>query len=243
MRPAARTPSRPGGRAGLAAGARTRGPEMDTQAGYARRCLRMTRQLRTRDIVDPRLLEAFLLTPRHLFVDEALAERAYGDGSLPIGCGQTISQPYIVAKMIQLLALQAGDKVLEIGTGSGYQAAILSRLAGAVYTVERLEPLARRARQNWLLAGVEQVRLRIGDGTIGWPSEAPFAAVLVSAAAPAVPAALLAQLRPGGRMVVPVGSAVRQTIKLLERTGMGARVEDHDPCAFVRLIGREGFSE
>jgi protein-L-isoaspartate(D-aspartate) O-methyltransferase len=203
----------------------------------------MTQQLRARDIVDPRLLEAFLLTPRHLFVDEALAERAYGDGSLPIGCGQTISQPYIIAKMIQLLALEAGDKVLEIGTGSGYQAAILSRLAGAVYTVERLEPLARRARENWLRAGIKHVQLRVGDGTIGWPSEAPFAAILVSAAAPSVPAPLLAQLRPGGHMAVPVGSAVRQTIKLLQRTEMGALVVDHDPCAFVRLIGRGGFSE
>lgn len=201
------------------------------------------RQILGRGIDAPLLLEAFLATPRHLFVDEALSERAYGDCALPIGCGQTISQPYIVARMIQLLGPGRGDRVLEIGTGSGFEAALLQRLSGEVYTVERLEPLARRARENWRRAGVRGIRIRVGDGSLGWPQAAPFAGILVSAASPAVPRALLEQLVAGGRMVIPVGDAVNQTVKLLVRTRTGARVEDHDPCSFVRLIGDEGFSE
>ncbi|HEU4402063.1 MAG TPA: protein-L-isoaspartate(D-aspartate) O-methyltransferase [Candidatus Polarisedimenticolia bacterium] len=213
-------------------------------AAFERRCRRMVReQILGRGIDHPPLLEAFLATPRHLFVDEALSERAYSDGSLPIGWGQTISQPYIVARMLHLLGVRPGDKVLEIGTGSGYQAALLAHLTGAAWTVERLEPLARRARDNWLRAGVRHVNLRLGDGTLGWPSEAPFAAIIVGAAAPAPPKSLLAQVAPGGRLVVPIGDAVRQVVKVLKRTGTGAQVEDGDACSFVRLIGREGFGE
>jgi protein-L-isoaspartate(D-aspartate) O-methyltransferase len=201
-------------------------------------------QILRRGIDDPDLVAAFLETPRHLYVDEALSQRAYGDSALPIGHGQTLSQPYIAARMIQLLAPRPGDKVLEIGTGSGYQAAILARLAGAVYTIERLEPLARRARGNWARAGARHVHLRLGDGTTGWPAEAPFAAIVVSAAAPAVPRTLVAQLAPGGRLVVPVGDAVSQAIRVVRRGPAGdLRVEAHDACAFVRLIGAEGFSE
>jgi protein-L-isoaspartate(D-aspartate) O-methyltransferase len=203
----------------------------------------MVRQLQARGIDDARLLQAFLLIPRHLFVDEALSERAYGEGSLPIGSGQTISQPYIVARMIQLLALKPSDRVLEIGTGSGYQAALLGRLAASVHTVERLAPLARRARENWARVGAGPITLRVGDGSVGWPAAAPFDAIVVSAAAPRVPHSLLAQLAPGGRLVVPVGSAVRQVIKVLRPTEGGAQVEEYDPCAFVRLVGREGFAE
>jgi protein-L-isoaspartate(D-aspartate) O-methyltransferase len=200
-------------------------------------------QILGRGIETPRLLEAFLATPRHLFVDEALSERAYSDASLPIGCGQTISQPYIVARMIDLLEIDANDRVLEVGTGSGYQAALLRQLASAVYTVERLEPLAQRARANWTRAGVPPIPTRIGDGTLGWPTEAPFTAILVSAAAPSVPRSLLRQLAPGGRMVIPVGDVARQVVKRLVRTESGAQVEDYDPCSFVRLVGREGFCE
>ncbi len=203
----------------------------------------MVEELRRRGFEDERLLRAFLEVPRHLFVDEALSGRAYRDGSLPIGQGQTISQPFIIARMIALLALQPGEKVLEIGTGSGYQAALLSRLAGAVHTIERLPALAERARVNWERAGIRHVRVRVGDGTLGWPAEAPFAAILVSAAAPSVPKTLLTQLQPGGRMVIPVGTAFHQTLRLLVRTEGGARVEEQDGCAFVRLIGAEGFSE
>ncbi len=204
----------------------------------------MVRQhLLARGVGDARILEAFLATPRHLFVDEALGERAYSDTSLPIGCGQTISRPFIVARMLQLLAARAGERVLEIGTGSGYQAAVLTRLGCDVYSVERLAPLGRRALENWRRAGVDGVRLRIGDGTVGWAEEAPFAAIVVGAAAPSVPRTLLGQLAPGGRMVIPVGSAVRQAVKRLVRTEKGAQVEDHGSCSFVRLIGREGFAE
>jgi len=203
----------------------------------------MVQQILARGVDDPRLLEAILLTPRHLFVDEALWERAYGDTALPIGAGQTISQPYIVARMIQLLELSAGESVLEVGTGSGYQTAILSRLAGTVHSIERVPALARRARQNWARAGCAEIHLRVGDGSLGWTQVAPFDAILVGAAAPAVPATLLRQLRVGGRMVIPVGHARRQVVKRLRRTAEGARVEDFDGCSFVRLVGREGFSE
>ena len=222
----------------------TGGSWRDPAARYVRRCQRMVdRQLRGHGIVDPTLLDAFLRTPRHLFVDEALSERAYGDASLPIGCGQRISQPYIAARMIQLLDPRPDDRILEIGTGSGYQAAILSRLAGAIYTVERLQVLAARARENWRRAEVGPIALLVGDGSLGWPERAPFSAVLVSAAAPVVPHALLRQLALGGRMVIPVGSAGRQTVRRLVRTETGARVEECGRCSFVRLIGQEGFAE
>ena len=181
--------------------------------------------------------------PRHLFVDEALRARAYGDGALPIGCGQTLSQPMIVARMIERLRARPGEKVLEIGTGSGYQAAILARLGYDVCTIERVDHLMERARENWERAAVTGVRSRVGDGSLGWPEEAPFAAILVSAAAPRVPQALLEQLAPGRRLVVPVGSAFRQTVRTLQRTAAGAEVEDGEECGFVRLIGAHGFAE
>jgi protein-L-isoaspartate(D-aspartate) O-methyltransferase len=203
----------------------------------------MVEGLRRRGVEDARLLAAFDAVPRHLFVDEALAARAYGDDSLPIGHGQTLSQPFIVARMLGRLGLRPGDKVLEVGTGSGYQAALLARLAGFAWTVERIPALAERARGNWLRAGVRDVRLRVGDGTQGWAAEAPFDAIVVAAAAPVVPPTLLAQLRPGGRMAIPVGGAFDQSVRLLERTEAGARVEEDEACRFVRLIGAEGFAE
>jgi protein-L-isoaspartate(D-aspartate) O-methyltransferase len=201
------------------------------------------RQILARGVQDARVLEAFLATPRHLFVDEALSPRAYDDGALPIGAGQTISQPFIVARMLQLLAISPGDRILEVGTGSGYQTALLARLAAEVYSMERVPILARRARDNWRHAGVQGVHARIGDGSQGWPAESPFSAIVVSAAAPSVPAALLAQVAPGGKLIVPVGDAVRQVLKLVRRTPAGTQVDEHDACSFVRLIGREGFSE
>jgi protein-L-isoaspartate(D-aspartate) O-methyltransferase len=200
-------------------------------------------QILDRGIDEPRLHEAFLSVPRHLFVDEALTARAYGDTALPIGAGQTLSQPYIVARMIQLAAPRPGERVLEVGTGSGYQAAILARLDADVFTVERHAALARRARANWTRAGIAGIAQKIGDGTLGWGQEAPFDVIVVSAAAPAVPVPLLRQLAPAGRMIIPVGSAVRQVLKRLTRTAEGAHVDDFDACSFVRLIGHAGFDE
>ena len=176
-------------------------------------------------------------------MDEALRARAYGDEALPIGCGQTLSQPFVIARMIERLGVRAGERVLEIGTGSGYQAALLTRLGYEVRTIERVEPLLQRARRNWEQAAIAGVRARLGDGSLGWPEEAPFHAILVSAAAPRVPQALLEQLAPGRRLVVPVGSAFRQTIRTLQRTAAGAEVEDGEECRFVRLIGAHGFAE
>lgn len=203
----------------------------------------MVEDLERHGIRDERVLQAFLEVPRHLFVDEALTGGAYRDGSLPLGQGQTISRPLTMARMIEMLRVRPGDRVLEVGTGSGFQAAILGRLAGAVSTVERLPALAGRARDNWRRAGVSGVRLKVGDGSLGWPAAAPFTAIIVSAAAPEVPRTLLSQLAIGGRMVIPVGGAFRQTLRRLERTDLGARVEEAGTAAFVRLIGAEGFAE
>jgi len=203
----------------------------------------MVDELQSMGIADRAVLRAFLEVPRHLFVDEALLGRAYRDGSLPIGHGQTISRPSIVARMLEMLRLWPGEKALEVGTGSGYQSALLCQLTGAAFTIERLTGLAGRSRDNWRRAGVSGVQMKVGDGTRGWPAEAPFAAIIVSAAAPAVPRTLLHQLAPGGRMVIPVGHAFGQTLRLLTRTDLGARVEEAETCSFVRLIASEGFAE
>jgi protein-L-isoaspartate(D-aspartate) O-methyltransferase len=203
----------------------------------------MVEGLRRRGIADPAVLAAFAAVPRHQFVDEALSGRAYGDDALPIGRGQTLSQPFIAARMIEMLHLTPGDRLLEIGTGSGYQSALLARIAGAVYSIERIPALAARARDNWSRAGVAGVSLKIGDGTLGWETAAPFDAIVVSAAAPSVPATLLAQLGPGGRLVVPVGNATDQTLRRHRRTGSGDQMEIAETCRFVPLIGAEGFAE
>ena len=164
-------------------------------------------QLRARGITDPRVLTAMGRVPRHRFVEEALAARAYGDYPLPIGEKQTISQPYMVALMTQALELVGGERVLEVGTGSGYQTAILAELAAKVYSVERIRSLADRARAILEELGYYNVLIRVGDGTLGWREEAPFDAVLVTAAAPEVPAPLVEHVKPGGRLVIPVGGS------------------------------------
>jgi len=210
---------------------------------FAQRRARMVEGLRRRGIADPAVLAAFAAVPRHQFVDEALSGRSYGDDALPIGHGQTLSQPFIAARMLEMLHLTPVDRVLEIGTGSGYQSALLGRLAGAVYSIERLAALGARARDNWGRAGVAGVSLRIGDGTLGWSAVAPFDAIVVSAAAPSVPATLLAQLAPGGRLVVPVGDAADQRLRRHRRTGAGDQMEIAESCRFVPLIGAEGFAE
>jgi protein-L-isoaspartate(D-aspartate) O-methyltransferase len=208
-----------------------------------RRRQMVERQLVPRGITDLRVLEAISALPRHLFVEEALQGKAYSDNALPIGSRQTISQPYIVGLMTQLLKVGPADRVLEIGTGSGYQTALLSRLARTVHTIERLRALSTRAKQILRGIGCDNVHFRVGDGTAGWPEEAPFSRILVTAGAPAVPAPLLAQLDTGGRLVIPVGEEKQQVLQVVIRGRAGFRTEQYDACVFVKLIGQEGWAD
>ena len=199
-------------------------------------------QLRARGITDPRVLTAMGRVPRHRFVEEALAARAYGDYPLPIGEKQTISQPYMVALMTQALELVGGERVLEVGTGSGYQTAILAELATKVYSVERIRSLADRARAILEELGYYNVLIRVGDGTLGWREEAPFDAVLVTAAAPEVPAPLVEHLKPDGRLVIPVGGSTAQVLKCLVKEPDGLiRESELVGCVFVKLVGEQGW--
>lgn len=191
-------------------------------------------QIRARGVRDPRVLAAMAKVPRHLFVPEDLRSRAYADEPLPIGDGQTISQPYIVAYMTEALGLKGGERVLEIGTGSGYQAAVLAEIAGGVWTVELLETLSRRARAVLDGLGYRGVRYRVGNGWDGWPGEAPFDAVMVTAAASEIPAALEAQLADGGRMIVPVGTVFQELVRV-RRLGTGFARDKLLPVRFVPL--------
>jgi protein-L-isoaspartate(D-aspartate) O-methyltransferase len=207
-------------------------------ARFARERERMVQQLVGRGVSDARVLEAMRRVPRHLFVDEALRDQAYGDHPLPIGDGQTISQPFIVARMSELLALTGREKVLEIGTGCGYQAAVLAALAARVCTVERLPKLAARARQTVEALGYTNVWGRTANGTFGWPDEAPFDRILVAAGGPTVPPPLFEQLAEGGRMVMPVGNADTQTLSVIEKRSGEMRVTEDSGCVFVKLIGK-----
>jgi len=195
-------------------------------------------QLARRGITDERVIAAMRRVSRHLFVEEALRDQAYGDHPLPIGERQTISQPYIVALMSQLLTLEGGEKVLEVGTGSGYQTAVLAALARRVCSVERLPSLAARARSIIEGLGITNVWIRVGNGTLGWPDEAPFDRILVAAGGPAVPPPLFQQLAPGGRMVLPIGDATNQTLTLVENVGGTMRTTPHGECSFVKLVGK-----
>jgi len=200
------------------------------------------RQLRGRDIRDERVLEAMATVPRELFVPEAVRRRAYRDAALPIGQGQTISQPYMVARIAEALALRPGELVLDVGTGSGYQAAVLAELGADVVTIERLPELAEQAQANLAAAGYRQVEVRVGDGTLGVPDRAPFDAIAVAAAAPAFPETLYEQLRPRGRLVVPVGGPRAQRLEVIVRSPEGPAVVHSVPCRFVPLVGEEGFA-
>ena len=201
-------------------------------------------QLVARGIRDRRVIEAMLSVPRHLFVEEAMAAQAYSDSPLPIGEKQTISQPYMVALMSELLVLTGTEKVLEIGTGSGYQAAILAKLADRVYTVERIRPLALRARKVLDSLGLLNINLRISDGTTGWEEEAPFDAIMVTAGAPDVPPSYVDQLKPGGRLVIPVGGEAIQTLVRITRNKDGSTTrEECGGCRFVKLIGTHSWRE
>lgn len=191
---------------------------------------------------DPRLVAAFREVPRHLFVPPALSGQAYADHALPIGAGQTITQPANVAKSLELLDLPEAARVLEIGTGSGYQTAILSRVAGHVFSLERISSLADGARALLGALGVANVSVRVFDGSYGWAEQGPYDGIVVSAAAPAVPERLVEQLRPSGRLVVPVGDGARQRLLLVRRLPSGrTRTEDAGEVGFVPLVGRFGF--
>jgi protein-L-isoaspartate(D-aspartate) O-methyltransferase len=199
-------------------------------------------QLRPRGIDDERVLAAMERVPRELFVPPELAHRAYADAALPIGEGQTISQPYMVALICSQLALRGDERVLDVGTGSGYQAAVLAELAGEVHTIERIPALARQARMRLEAAGYgERVRVYEGDGTRGLPEHAPFAAIAVAAAAPEIPMTLYDQLELRGRLVVPVGNLYEQLLQVVVRTPEGPAVLRSVPCRFVPLVGEEGF--
>ena len=203
----------------------------------------IAQQLRGRDVEDERVLAAMARVQRELFVPAELASHAYEDAALPIGWGATISQPYMVARICEALALHGRERVLDVGTGSGYQAAVLAELASEVDTIERVPELAERARANLAAAGYENVEVVLGDGTRGLPDRAPFDAIAVAAAAPVLPDALYEQLKVGGRIVVPVGGRQNQRLELIVRSPEGPAVIRSVPCRFVPLLGEGGFSE
>jgi protein-L-isoaspartate(D-aspartate) O-methyltransferase len=206
---------------------------------FARERERMVEeQLVARGVTDARVIEVMRRLPRHLFVDEALRDRAYGDHPLPIGEGQTISQPFIVGRMTELLRLTGREKVLEVGTGCGYQAAVLAELVARVCTIERLPRLATRARETLEGLGYRNVWVRAANGTLGWPDEAPFDRILVAAGGPTVPPPLFDQLVEGGRMVIPVGDATNQVLQVIEKVQGGKRVTEDSGCVFVKLVGK-----
>jgi protein-L-isoaspartate(D-aspartate) O-methyltransferase len=199
-------------------------------------------QLVRRGISDGRVLAAMRRVQRHRFVEEAFRERAYGDHPLPIGQEQTISQPYIVALMTSLLALTGREKVLEVGTGSGYQTAVLAELARRVCSIERIPALAARARGALEALGYANVWVRVGNGTLGWPDEAPFDCILVAAGGPTVPSPLFEQLVDGGRMVLPLGDQTGQTLTLVQSVGGHMRTRPCGDCHFVPLLGKYAWS-
>ncbi len=198
-------------------------------------------QIVAKGIRDARVLDAFRGVPRHLFVEGAEVPRAYEDRPLAIGFGQTISQPYMVACMTEALGIAGGEKVLEVGTGSGYQAAILLSLGARVWSIERIAELSRRAAENLERAGRPGAQLRVGDGTLGWPEEAPFDRVIVTAGAPALPIGLLEQLREGGAMAIPVGDEAEQSLLQVRREDGLVKRTRICTCVFVKLLGKEGW--
>ncbi|MDO8526051.1 MAG: protein-L-isoaspartate(D-aspartate) O-methyltransferase [Deltaproteobacteria bacterium] len=198
-------------------------------------------QLIPAGVRDPKVLKVMGMVPRHRFVDKALEDQAYLDRSMTITSGQTISQPAIVGIMTQSLELKGTEKILEIGTGSGYQTAVLASLAKKVYTVERLSTLSLRARKIIYRLSCNNIEFKIGDGTLGWPEHAPYDAIIVTAVGPEVPLALKSQLTEGGRLVIPVGSVESQKLYLLKREGDKWSTRILSDCRFVKLIGKEGW--
>jgi len=218
-------------------------PEPDTEPDFAlQRNAMVDNQLIARKISDPRVIKAMRTVPRHAFVPEVLQSSAYEDRPLDIGHGQTISQPYIVAFMTQLLTLQPTDRVLEIGTGSGYQASVLASLSHYVVSIERIEAIGLAAAQRLKALGCENVEIHISDGTLGWPDAAPYDAIIVTAGGPALPRALVDQLAEGGRLVCPIGPREMQRLIRIQRDENGYRREESIACVFVPLIGDQGWS-
>jgi protein-L-isoaspartate(D-aspartate) O-methyltransferase len=210
----------------------------------SRRQLMVETQIVARGVKDRRVINAMLKVPRHLFVDEALWPEAYDDHPLPIGEKQTISQPYIVALMSELLRLTGTEKVLEIGTGSGYQCAILAELADQVYTIERIPAIAKRARKIFDQLKYTNVIIHIGDGTLGWKEHSPYDGIIVTAAAPRPPGSLLEQLAMGGRLVIPIGDEFSQDLIVFTREDKNNYSEEnYGSCRFVKLIGEQGWRE
>lgn len=211
----------------------------DSFGGYRQR---LVEELQDKGIRDLAVLKAVSVVPRHRFVAEAVRHRAYEDSALPIAAGQTISQPWVQARSLQELRLSGGEKVLEVGVGSGYQTALLSQLAYAVVGIERVPALADSARSVIRELGIRNVTIVVGDGTLGWRSLAPFDAIVVAAASPEVPAPLLQQLAPGGRMVIPIGDRDEQVLTRVERVGDQVRVTPLSGVRFVPLLGEFGFA-
>jgi len=218
--------------------------ENDTRDGRSAERVEMVRtQIERRGVCSTAVLEAMRAVPREWFVPEGIAGKAYTDAALPIECDQTVSQPYMVARMTELLELEPQQCVLEIGTGSGYQTAILAMLAGRVYTIEWYLKLMNVAAGRLQRLGHRNVMFRCGDGSLGWPEHAPYDAILVTAGAPGVPEALRSQLAPGGRLVIPVGGKASQTLVRVCRTESSFEQEEYLSCRFVKLVGEQGWSE
>ena len=217
-------------------------PSKDVDFEHLRR-LMVAQQLQSRGIIDAGVLSAMHMIPREVFVPEEYRIDAYKDGPLPIGAAQTISQPYMVALMTELLCLSPRDRVLEIGTGSGYQTAVLHAITPHVYSVERISCLAQQAERILRTLGCETVTIRTGDGSLGWPEEAPFDAIIVTSGAPGIPETLKSQLAEGGRLVIPAGTRLSQTLYRVERSHDDFSITEHSGCVFVPLIGAYGWSE
>lgn len=207
------------------------------------RALMVERYVAARGVADPRVLQAMRDVPRHLFVPTGVAAKSYGPSALPIGQKQTISQPYIVGRMIELLELTGTEKVLEIGTGTGYQAAVLSRVAGRVFSIERINELAMRAVETIRQLRYQNVSVKVFDGTYGWSDQAPFDRIIVAAAAPEVPEPLVQQLARGGKLVLPIGPAGRQRLARVTRVATRLQIEDCGAAEFVPLVGRFGWKD
>ena len=207
------------------------------------RALMVDRHVAARGISDARILQAMREVPRHLFVAPVVANKAYGPGALPIGSNQTISQPYIVARMIELLDLTGNEKVLEVGTGTGYQAVVLSKLASKVFSIERVNELAMRAIDLIRSLKISNISVKVFDGTYGWSDQAPFDRIIIAAAAPEVPEPLVQQLARTGVMVLPIGSGKNQRLARVRRVGTGVQIEDLGGAEFVPLLGRFGWKE